>query len=506
MNARSRLPIRVFSVVTAGSLAIACWSCSGGKTGAGATTASVLTRNNHETRDGFFIQPTLTKALAAKMAPDATFKATFDGPMWASPLYLENGPKGKGAFIVAATNNNVYALDETTGAQDWMYNMGPAPAKTGVPCGNVAPVGITSTPVIDGASRTIYVAGGIGDMNGIMRHVVDAIDAETGLEKTGWPVNVSAMTGTGNLAFNTQAQNQRSALSLVNGTLYVAYGGHDGDCGTYHGWVISIDTTKPTQAAAWATGGVGEAIWAAGGMASAGDGVFAVTGNSITGAATHADSEEVVHVTGMAQVNRTTGIFYPGSWRSMDGTDADFGSSSPVAVSLGAQTVIAAVTKNGMFFLLDPANLGGMDGQLAKIDIAPETIPMSARAALAGYTSNTGVHVVMNAGNTMMYCPMGTKNTGMISIALAAGAKPSASVAWCTGGGETSPIATSTDGKNETIVWFYDGGLNAVDGDTGATIYAGGTCNGLHQFSSPIAVKGRIIVGGDGNLCSWSSQ
>jgi hypothetical protein len=384
--------------------------------------------------------------------------------------------------------------------------MGAAPAVPGVPCGNVFPTGITSTPVIDGASRTIYVAGGIGDKNGIMRHVVDAIDAETGLEKPGWPVNVSAMTGPGNVAFPTMAQNQRSALSLVNGILYVAYGGHGGDCGTYRGWVIAINAAMPSQAAAWATGGIGEAIWTAGGMASTGDGVFAVTGNSIVGIATHADSEEVVHVTGMAQVNRTTGTFYPGTWRSMDGVDADFGSSSPVAVSLGAQTVIAAVTKNGQFFLLDPANLGGMDGQLAKIDLAPEATPMSIRAVPAAYTSGKVTYVVMNAGNTDMYCPMGTKSTGTISIALAPGTPPTAKVAWCAGGGDKSPIATSTDGKNETIVWFYNGGLNAVDGDTGATIYAGGTCNGLRQFSSPIAVKGRIIVGGDGNLCSWSSQ
>jgi hypothetical protein len=68
----------------------------------------------------------------------------------------------------------------------------------------------------------------------------------------------------------------------------------------------------------------------------------------------------------------------------------------------------------------------------------------------------------------------------------------------------TSPIATSTDGKNETVVWYLNGALTAVDGDTGATLYSGGSCAGVHQFSSPIAVKGRIIVGGDGNLCAWA--
>jgi putative pyrroloquinoline-quinone binding quinoprotein len=471
---------------------------------AGASGASVLTRNNHETRDGFFVQPTLTKAAAATMALDPTFNAKFVGAMWASPLYMENGPGGNGAFIVAATNNNVYALDEATGAMLWMHNIGAAPAKSGAGCGDVAPTGITSTPVIDGATRTIYVAGGIGDANGIMRHEVHALDAETGNEKAGWPVNVSALSAPGNVTFNTPVQNQRGALSLVNGTLFVPYGGHDGDCGQYRGWVVAINAATPTKVAAWATGGIGEAIWAGGGMASTGDGVFAVTGNNLTGVSTHADSEEVVHVSGLAQVNRATGLFYPGSWRTMDGNDADFGSSSPVAFQLGGSYTLAAVTKNGQFFLLNPANLGGMDGQLAKIDIAPETTAMSIAAAPAAYTSTSGVHVVLNATNTTSFCPAGSTKNGTISIAITPGSPPSAKVAWCAGGGSTSPIATSTDGKNETVVWYMDNGLNAVDGDTGATLYVGGTCAGIHQFSSPIAVKGRIIVGGDGNLCAWA--
>ena len=57
-------------------------------------------------------------------------------------------------------------------------------------------------------------------------------------------------------------QNQRSALSLVGGTLYVAYGGHIGDCGNYHGWVMGIDTGIRPMRGGWATAGQGEGIWA----------------------------------------------------------------------------------------------------------------------------------------------------------------------------------------------------------------------------------------------------
>jgi hypothetical protein len=161
---------------------------------------------------------------------------------------------------------------------------------------------------------------------------------------------------------------------------------------------------------------------------------------------------------------------------------------------------VAATSKDGHFYLLNPANLGGMGGQLQDLTIAGGG--MSIKTAPAAYVSGTGVHVVMTAGNTM--CPAG-QNGGLISILVAAGSPPKASVAWCTGGGNTGPIATSTDGRAETIVWNYNGGLRGYDGDTGAMVASpAGNCGNVRQWTSPIAVKGRIVVGADGKLCSWS--
>jgi hypothetical protein len=48
--------------------------------------------------------------------------------------------------------------------------------------------------------------------------------------------------------------------------------------------------------------------------------------------------------------------------------------------------------------------------------------------------------------------------------------------------------------------------LYGVDGENGTVIYKGGTCTGVRQWTTPIAVKGHVIVGGDGHLCSWSPQ
>jgi outer membrane protein assembly factor BamB len=476
---------------------------------------SVLTRNKHQTRDGFFIQPTLTQSVAKRMLADEGFAAGFDGNLVGGPLYMEDGPGGKGAFFVGTTSNDVYALDETTGATVWKHSIGSAPAKTGVPCGAVMPVGILGTPVIDAATRTIYVAGAVGDAATIMRHEVHALSVDTGLERDGWPVITSALTAPGGVTFNAPAQNQRGALSLVGGILYVPYGGHHGDCGEFRGWVVAIEVANPTHTAAWATSGTGEGIWASGGLASAGSGVFAVTGNNTTSIPRHADSEEVVHVTGMAQVDRATGIFFPATWRWLDQQDLDFGSSSPVAFSVPdstPSTLVGAVTKNGLFYLLDAANLGGMDGYVAQVTVAPETMS-SVRAAPAAYNSTTGVHVIFPSLNTASTCPAGSPSYGgssTVSILVSPGSPPTAKIAWCSIGSVSSPIATTTDGTHDPIVWIHAGALYALAGDTGEVLFSGlatDRCVGVHTMTSPIAVKGgRIILGADRRLCSYSPQ
>jgi hypothetical protein len=98
----------------------------------------------------------------------------------------------------------------------------------------------------------------------------------------------------------------------------------------------------------------------------------------------------------------------------------------------------------------------------------------------------------------------------VISVLLSPGSPPTASAEWCAplGGTVTAPIATTIDGTSNAVVWFSNGGkLTGVDGDTGKSLYAStDTCAGVRQWTSPIAVKGRIVVGGDGHLCSWSAH
>src|SRR6185369_7955563 len=294
---------------------------SGGSAGAAATSASVLERNGGPTRESHWVQPTLNKTAAAKMTFETNFSATFQGSMFASPLYIEHGPGGKGAFIAVSADNVVTALDETTGATLWSKTLGAAPGMKGQACGPsfFDPVGILGTPVIDEKSGTIYVAAPIGT-DAVERQEVHALSIADGAPRAGFPINVSNLKA-GSLAFNTKFQNQRSALSLVNGIVYVAYGGFSGDCGDdngYHGWIVAIDTSDPSKVGAFATAGQGEAIWASGGFASDGTSIFPVTGNGKATSRDASNSESILRISGLAQFQKSkANEFYPSVWKSM---------------------------------------------------------------------------------------------------------------------------------------------------------------------------------------------
>src|SRR5262249_33532333 len=80
------------------------------------------------------------------------------------------------------------------------------------------------------------------------------------------------------------------------------FGGYFGDGGTYRGWGVAVETKNPKNVAGWATKGSAEGIWAAGGMASDGNGGFAITGNSHSahGDHTNSDGEEILRITHLA--------------------------------------------------------------------------------------------------------------------------------------------------------------------------------------------------------------
>ena len=195
-----------------------------------------------------------------------------------------------------------------------------------------------------------------------------------------------------------------------------------------------------------------------------------------------------------------------------DGGDADLGASSPVYFEMPGSTpstLVAAVAKNGNFYIANTKAMGSATGGgslvFYKATNSGNNDGTSVRTAMASYQTAKGRYVVFN-GNSPK-CPTGTTGS-ILSVLVTPGSPPTAANAFCAPGGtSTAPITTSTDGMTDTIIWYQAGGkLIGADGDTGAMVFGGGTgtCSNVRKWTSPIAVNGRIVLGGDGHLCSWS--
>ena len=185
---------------------------------------------------------------------DTNFNGTIAGNVYAQPLYIEGGPGGWAMIIAVTESNNVYALDAANGSVIWQRNVGAPVPLADLPCGNISPLGITGTPVVDLASRTLFFdAMTTPDGGTTKRHLIYALNVDTGAINSGWPVDVNATAKSGSTVFTSVTQNERGALAIVGTNVYVPYGGHYGDCGTYYGWLVGVPLIQPTNVMAWAT-------------------------------------------------------------------------------------------------------------------------------------------------------------------------------------------------------------------------------------------------------------
>src|SRR5436190_19001629 len=194
---------------------------------------NVTQEHNHLSRDGVYIDPAFTLANVPNLTRDLAFDGTISGHVYAQPLYIEGGPNGPMVIVVTASNN-VYALDADTGAVIWSRtDIGPA-VTSGLPCGNISPVGIIGTPVVDLASRSLFFDALIS--GNPIKHFVYSLNVDTGATNTNWPVDLDNAP----IGFISLDQEDRGALALVNGIVYMPFSGYLGDCGNYHGTVVGV--------------------------------------------------------------------------------------------------------------------------------------------------------------------------------------------------------------------------------------------------------------------------
>lgn len=487
---------------------------------AGIANADVSQHHNDAARTGVYVDPLITQAAAANTHRDLSFRAPIPGPTYAQPLYAESGPDGLPTLFVATEQNQVLALSAYDGSVIWQSDLGTPVRRAQLPCGNIDPVGITGTPVIDIDSRTLYVAAmTTPDGGATKRHRIFALSIDDGSTGSGWPVDVDGLSYGGNV-FNSTVQNQRAALLLVNGILYVSYGGHWGDCGTYYGWVIGVPIADPSNPVAWATGARGGGIWAPGGLASDGTSIFAETGNTF-GAASWMGGEAMIRFdAGPAFSGAPADYFAPSNWRALDSSDLDVGGANPILFDVpGASPSALAVAlgKNGVAYLHDRYNLGGIgtgDGINGEGLYSARVNSGQIITAPATYTAPTGQYVVFTSySGAGVGCP-GSAGT-LVSLAINATTPPSFNVAWCANNlGRGAPMVTTTDGTSDPIVWSVgsesSNRLRAFNAETGEVLFDGGGSNELmttvRRFQTPIAVNGRIFVAADNELYAFTTQ
>jgi outer membrane protein assembly factor BamB len=153
---------------------------------AAAADYSVLTYHAHADRSGNFIVPKLTWDRARSLRLDENFQAHVSGKIYAQPLYWHPPGTGSANLLVATADNVVYALDARRGTEVWSRSLGtPVPLST-LDCGNIDPVGITGTPVIDESTQTMYLDADIYDSSG-PHHRIFTLRLKDGSPLPGWP-------------------------------------------------------------------------------------------------------------------------------------------------------------------------------------------------------------------------------------------------------------------------------------------------------------------------------
>jgi outer membrane protein assembly factor BamB len=475
------------------------------------TPGGVLQHHGDALRDGVYIEPMLTKTAATELHLDPTFAgSTVMGNTYAQPLYL-NGAGGKPDLVIAATDENiVYAFNATNGQQIWSQLLGAPGIRAQDEC-SPGPVGITGTPIIDGAQRVIYVDAMTTADGGVTnKQMVFALDADTGSLRVGWPVDVDATARTDTLTFDSSVENQRGALALLNGTLFVPYGGFGGDCGSFNGWVVGISTADPTRVSAWATRtSIGGGIWGPSGISSDGSSLYFATGNAIrVGNPPWLDGEAIFKIPpSLVFSGQTTDYYAPTNWADLDVMDGDLGSTAPIVLNVPGATpseLLIGLGKDSKAYLLDRANLGGIGLPLAGGVVSTVGIINAA----AAYTTAMGTYVVFRGAGSP--CPAG-QTGGLTAIKIAPAAPPSLSIAWCglPEGTVGSPSVSMTDSRGtNAMVWIVgmDDKLHGLDGDTGEEVFAGGTdtAPGVLKYQPPIVAKGRIFVVGTSQVFAFT--
>lgn len=384
------------------------------------------------------------------------------GNVYGEPLVYD------GLVVVATEADGVYALNESTGQVVWHASAGTAVPSSQLPCGNIGPtVGITSTPVIDRATGRLFVVADTWDGShaSSIQHQLFGFNLADGSGVSGFPVVVDPP---GSIPTD---QLQRAALALNGGKVVIGYGGNEGDCGTYNGWLVAVpESGGSVQTFEVEPGAEGGAIWGAGDgpvVDSAGD-LWATSGNGF--GSSYGYQESVLKLDSNLNL---LDHWAPSNWSALDSSDNDLGSSDPLLLPGG---LVFQIGKAGVGYLLSASSLGGTGGS-----------PVY-QAQVCGQTGDASFGgAVYDAGIIYVACSDGLRalslNTSTHTF--------SAQTGW-----QAPPAAIGPPIVAGGLVWataWNAATLYGLDPQTGKAVVTQATPTMMH-FATPAASDGMLFL------------
>lgn len=494
---------------------------------AGKVVPEVLTYHNDNSRDG---QNLIEKVLT----PDNVNSQTFgklntwqvDGYVYAQPLYVSK-VMIKGRFhnvvYVATEHDSVYAFDADHYKNPkplWQRSFLSAGVTTvpssAVNSNDLVPeIGITSTPVIDRQTATMYVVAKTLLLGSTFQLTLHAINIRNGRERRHSPVILNASvpgsgeaSSNGVISFSGKMNNQRCALTLAGGIVYIASSSH-GDNQPYHGWVLGYNAKTLAQVAVFSDTPNGQqaGIWMAGGgpAADENNNLYIATGNGTF----DADTDGPDYGDSFIRLGFTDGVFGPQDYfapynqSTLDQDDLDLGAGGVILLPEQSGVNLAVGGgKAGTLYAVNREEMGGYNDTTQNNDQIAEEIDGTLGSMFSTPAYWNGWLYYATAGESMMQFQV---EGGQITPT------PAFESAHTFGWPGATP-SISANGSTNGIVWAIDASSYQTTG-AHAVLYAlnandvsielydsnqAGTrdqpANGV-KFSVPTIAGGKVFIG-----------
>jgi hypothetical protein len=461
-----------------------------------------------------------------------------DGDVYAQPLYVSRitiAGAQREVLYVATQHDSVYAFDATGAPPEplWQVSLlgdGETPVDSeDTESADISPeIGITGTPVIDRIAGVLYVVAKSAKDTPAGRTYTQrmhALSLATGAEMMGGPSVIAADIAStsddavdGRLHFEPLRHNQRSALALSNGHVWVTWAAH-GDKGAYHGWVMAFDAKNvAAPPLAWTTtpDGIGGGIWMGAGGPSVDDNgdVYVSAGNGAFDDDVDSDDRRTNFASSALRLRAdASGIslvdwFTPSNQDAINGNDMDFGTAAMIL--LPGRNVLAQ-GKNGMVFVLAR---DAMSHYWPQSDHVVQSFTISTNFLISNPAFfNGSLYVCKNRGPVEAYA---LDDAGRFPSDATDAAPLPGVCADCFRRGSTPSI--SANGVADGIVWAIDNGQYAAPGpavlhaysaaDLSQELYSSATdpkdnAAFAVKFTTPTIANGRVFVGGQGFVTTY---